>query len=556
MKTKQESIMMQTDITKGKARFHSYKRKLQYILVKENIRVTKEGRIILNECFDSMKEAIDLLGKGLDRNMLDEEGSKLLDWAMIDCVSITNQLNLCKRCLLCRQEKSLKRSHVFPKFFFKEKPSDKFIFGLDKYQIKSAGACHYWMLCETCEQVLSQNGENDFKTKFPTSGEITYSTWLFSFCVGVIFRCLSVTFHFPMHFNDSAVHKVLLHCRKHLLSLPVTVSGKVASLGEQLQDLTRQLKDNLDIYLFMSPLNSKQNYGVCQLPYPKSAFALSRNKQLDNNSLIFNGYAHFFCLWCGPITLIVKFDHFSFKNRGFHITSNPNDSDQKYIIPSEEDRVKLLPLGVWLLLEQLAEGSMENSNKVFRFMSSECKRKPASQPAQVVPSVDVPLEINAKATFHLSHLPKGYEIIKPNLRLPRNQCVVLPKGHQVIIHACKAVPIKNMMVTFLLCIDMLKSTTGQTELYVLFLYQDNNKHISKVDGALTEIKDNKLVCTEYLLQGSVPDSFRSDISQLNDQLNIVMPNKHFDNINLLIYLVKCRRYVVAINHEIIIYHYI
>ena len=112
------SIMIYSKITKGKARFYSYKRKLYYILVNANIRETKEGRLVLKDCFDSMKDAITLLSNGLDLNVLDEEGSRLLDWAMIDCLSTTNQLDKCNRCLLCRQRRSLLKSHVLPKFFF------------------------------------------------------------------------------------------------------------------------------------------------------------------------------------------------------------------------------------------------------------------------------------------------------------------------------------------------------------------------------------------------------------------------------------------------------
>lgn len=108
---------IEAKIIKGKAKFYVYKQKLQHILVNGNVVATPEGRNVLyNECFNSMKEAIALLGNGLDQNLLDKEGSKLLDWAMIDCLSMTNQLNKCNRCLLCRQKRPLSRSHVWPKF--------------------------------------------------------------------------------------------------------------------------------------------------------------------------------------------------------------------------------------------------------------------------------------------------------------------------------------------------------------------------------------------------------------------------------------------------------
>ena len=547
-------LMLQAKITKGKASFYVYKRKLQYVLVNDNIITTKEGRNMLNECFNCMRDAITLLGSGLDQDLLDEEGSKLLDWAMIDCLSTTNQLDKCQRCLLCRQKRSLRNSHIWPEFIAKSLPgyssNEKFIFGLDMHKLKSAGTCTYSMLCSRCEQLLSQNGESDFKNQFPTSGEISYSPWLFSFCAGVIFRCLSVAIQFPMHFNDDDIYKVLLLCRKHLMSLPVKIGGKVESLSDgeskQLEKLNEQLKELLHVYLFISPLESQQNYGTFQVPYPSGAFAISRNKKLYSNHRGFNGYAHFFLLCCGPITLIVEFDQsvHSFKKRGFHITSNPTNSDQKYVIPSQEDSVKLLPNGVWVLVEQLTEGAVSDFNKVSRFISPKAK-KPTLQSFQGTPSVSIPTEAYSKTMFQISYLPKGYEIGKPHVNLPRNQCVVLPKGHQVIIHANRKIPMQNAVITFLLCVDEPKSPPYiESHLYMIIVIQDNNNHTQYTDSAVVEVKGNKLVLTRYLLQNEVADAMRVDLSQLQNLLNIALPNKHFDNINLLMYLVKYRRYAI------------
>lgn len=552
IKTKQdEDIIAQTKITKGKARFHSYKRKLHQFFVKSSIRATKEGRSMLKECFNSMKDSIALLGDGFDLNMLDEEGSKLLDWAMIDCVSLTNQLNLCKRCLLCRQKRTLCRSHIWPKFTIDDSNEQDIIFGLDKYQFKSAGECIYWMLCERCEEILSQNGESAFKANFPSSGEISYSSWLFSFCAGVIFRTLGITIQFPMHYNDSEIYKVLLHCRKHLLSLPVSVSDKVASLGgynkKELEKLVQQLKDDLNIYLFMSPLKSHQNYAEYEVSYQNRAITLSRDKQLNSRSLHFNGYAHFYLLCCGPLTLIVNFDQsvLSLKNRGFLITSNPSDSDKKYTIPSEEKRVKLLPVGVWPLMEQLTEGTIEDFNEVSRFISTSIKVKvPTSQSTKIAPSFNIPSKAGSQTMYEISFLPKGFDINKPHLKLPRNRCVVLPEGHKVICHSSKTISALNAVITFLLCDNTHKSTSDPEHLYAITLSQDTTNRMLIVDGAVVKIKEGKLILSEYLVKNKIINRSRYNLSLLQRLLNILLPNKHFDNINFLIYLMEYRRYVM------------
>ena len=529
-------------MVKGKASFFSYKHKLQYLTINPNIRAIREGRIILEECFSCMKESITLLGIALDHNVLDEEGSKLLDWAMIDCISKVNLLNKCNRCFLCRQKKHLKRSHLIPEFIaknYQEHASD-FVFGLDKHLLKSAGQCHYYMLCGRCEELLCQNGENDFKARFPTNDEIKYSSWLFSFCVGLIFRNLSITIQFPWHFNDEDVYKLILQCRKYLLQLPVKIGGKLSPLSDQenkqLEKFTRKLED-LDIYLFMSPLHFQLNFGVFQFPYPSIASVISRNKQLDNKNLNFNGRIRFYCLFCGPITLVIQFDQSldSLKNKGFHLTSKPADSDHNYSISSEENQVKLLPPGFWPLIEQLTEGTIKDFNEVSRFISLRAKL-PIVQPVQSTPPVIIPTE-DVKAMFPVSHLPREFEISKPHVRLPRNQCVTLPADNHVIIHSSRHVPMYSVVITTLLCVDEHKL------FYLIFMMQNNSNHTFYVDGARAEVKESKLVLTEFLLHNQLVDTNRLDLSQLQNMLSILLPNKYFDNINFLMHLVKSRRYV-------------
>ena len=548
-----DSVTIQTRLIKGKASFHVYKRKLQYFIVNDKIRPTKEGDHILKECLYCMKEAITLLGDALDQDTLDEEGSKLLDWAMIDCLSTDNKLNSCKRCLLCRCKKSLKKSHIWPNFILKDPDKSSAdrnnIFGLHKHILKSSGMCTYQMLCERCEELLSQNGENDFKREFPSSGDITYSMWLYNYCCGLIFRCLSTIVQFPMHFNDDHVYKVLLLCRKHLLSLPVIIQKEVTSLSDrenrQLEALADRLKGiDLDIFLFISPLKSQQNYyGVFQIPYPRVSVALSRNKQLDKKWLVFNGSVHFLLLCCGPITLIVPFDQSksSLVNRGFHLRSNPEESDQKYTIPSQEECVKLLPMGVWAMMDQLTEGTFDDFNAVSRFISDTTKT-PSLKYIQSPSMIDPPSTVKESTTlFQVSFLPKEFEIKSPHLDLPRNKSVILPSDHKIITHADLTVPMLNKILTFLLCIDESKPISDC--LYVIFNFQNYNDHTMFTEGATVVVKDNKLVVTKYLSQKTMIDKLRYGFPSLQQLLNRVLPNKQFENINLLVYLVNSRRYV-------------
>lgn len=129
------------------------------------------------------------------------------------------------------------------------------------------------------------------------------------------------------------------------------------------------------------------------------------------------------------------------------------------------------------------------------------------------------------------------------MRLPRNQCVTLPEGNQVIIHSGKRVPMQNSVLTILLCSNEDKFTSDSKRLYLIFMQQDDTNHIMYVDGARAEIKNSKLILTEFLLQNQIADARRLSLSQLQSLLNVALPNRHFDNINVLMHLVKSRRYV-------------
>ena len=48
------------------------------------------------------QQAIELLGEVLDSGGLDEQGSELLDWVMMDYYRESGKANKCRRCLLCR----------------------------------------------------------------------------------------------------------------------------------------------------------------------------------------------------------------------------------------------------------------------------------------------------------------------------------------------------------------------------------------------------------------------------------------------------------------------
>lgn len=92
---------------------------------------------------------------------------------------------------------------------------------------------------------------------------------------------------------------------------------------------------------------------------------------------------------------------------------------------------------------------------------------------------------------------------------------------------------KNTVITVLLCIDELNSTSDSESLYVIYASQLKNDHLFYVDAAVAEVKDDRFVLTEYLLQNQFIVPIRYDLSGLNNLLNVALPNKYFTNICIL-----------------------
>lgn len=569
-------IMQAFKLLKGKAMFFEYKRKYQYILAKPYLRAMSEGRKILNECFNSMQQCIALLGTALDWNFLDEEGSKLLDWAMIDYLSakldslgaeFKNQ-----RCILCRERKSLQNSHIWPEFVIKASRfasnlQNDYIFGVNKLKLKSVGQCTIQMLCKDCEQVLSQNGENQFGQNFSeeiNSGQLKYSSWLFNFCIGMIFRCLVTKNQFPMAFNDDKIYETILLCRKHLLLLPLKVNKEIIAISDlkkrQVTELEHHLiNGKLDIFLYVSPLEVSIDFGAYSIPYPEEAVSLARFKQTDGTTNVC-GCVHFLLLCCGPITLIVPFEESQCDvlNKGFHLTFDPHKSDQTYTIQSYEKCVELLPKGVWTSIRSVNEESRHTFSDVIRLLPHKHATKLADSHKIVnIPSessVEISALTDSRSISWVTFLPGGYDIVNPGTKLPHSQRIKLPSNHQVILHTELSLVKPNDQFTFFLCVN------SSCKFYIIFMQHMRDDQIVVLDGAYMEFDGDKPVLTSFLLNSPILDHIRkTSLSKWQYLLNTrllheLLPRKHFDSIHVFVHLVKYRRCVI--HNTTILYKYV
>ena len=210
-----------------------------------DVAVPLKGGNLVDQCAKTAKAAVVDLGFALDHEVLDEEGSYLMDIAMLHYLRIKNQLKDCYRCLLCRRRGvKLKDSHISPKFVLREglKQEKETLQKLGiaefdeghlytmsgRFTALTPNTATFTMLCGRCEQVLSQNGEDQFKKDilplfFSANDEMQtakYDSSLYSFCLGIVFRFFAHN-TFIAFCNTSEIYSLLVACRHHLLSLPV-----------------------------------------------------------------------------------------------------------------------------------------------------------------------------------------------------------------------------------------------------------------------------------------------------------------------------------------------
>ena len=249
----QDTLHGQITLIRGKAYAQVHMHQMWKVLKNRLLDVAvpwKSGDFV-DCCASNAKKAIGDLGFALDHGILDEDGSYLLDLAMINHVVIRKQLKDCQRCLLCRRRGvKLKESHTIPKFLLKEmtnqtskrlKEKGLNIDGVGvtyscrgKFRADTANTTlKYTLLCERCEQCLSQNGEDQFRKEFIPSiysdsdevQTVVYDSTLYSFCMGVLFRSF-VNNGFFYFANADEIYSLLIACRQHLIQLPVKVIEK------------------------------------------------------------------------------------------------------------------------------------------------------------------------------------------------------------------------------------------------------------------------------------------------------------------------------------------
>lgn len=455
-------------IMKGKALFSLYqeeKRNLQKNATTMNSQNFFKAH---STCFgDKAKQVVIIFGKLLDQGILDEAGTKMLDVAMLDVIVETNKLYECKRCYLCHRnlgavgntKEKLISSHLFPKAMLERftsglpLPTSKRIY--DSYspgigsqfigdQPQTAKEASLYMLCHCCEDLLSQHGENWFLTSFfdklydtsapdKSRGEqmLPYSSKLYLFCVGILFRTLS--WDLTSYINSDECYKLLVQCRTCLLnhlSLS-TILGKP------------------EIYILMSPLSATKDdlkcghmnqvlSGTCNSN--TACINLQSGLTTPKSSLM----AHFHVVHMGMFNILVKFSPSAAVTIPGEFIINPEGGE--YLVPAEEKRRSMLPKGLWTMFECLAKDYEEvwyaHQNKPYLLVEKQDKSLPDTKAADsfnILSGIlqEMSMQQSGPTPFSIDGKPKVVSLL-PDVFHVRStgfsDDVVLPEGHSLLLH--------------------------------------------------------------------------------------------------------------------------
>lgn len=408
-------------------------------------------------CYSKAKQAIVKLGSLLDKDCLDDEGSKFLDLCMIDYVYETNDLQSCQRCLLCRRKSKLKKSHIWPRALLEdhssgvEMPKTRRVL-LVSWQSQnrywSPKEVTFFMFCESCEALLNRHGEIQFIPKFfrciydvadaqkPQSASIIpYGEWLYEFCIGIIFRGIAQR-NMLKFVNSENIYEMLAFCRDYLLHCSNSESTKKPNQYKQ-----------QDIFIMIGPTEAggeATRSGFINRVLNMPALCGVEDLQLHDGLVAVPRAAHYFIAHFGLINILTKFKCSSYC---FSERWKINPKGGKFIVPQNADRMSSLPSGVWSLFLRLAQDFevswLTRTTEAVRQYSKSEKKEPPKEleetfgfvsathrdfEALKLQSISPPApNQNFKV---VSFLPKHFNV----LRSDKQSCMTLPKSHHVLLH--------------------------------------------------------------------------------------------------------------------------
>lgn len=463
---------------------------------------------MIQSCYSKTKDAIILLGCALDKGLLDHESSMLLDFAMIDCSRELNALHECSRCFLCRKQKKLCRSHICPEFIYREISKETYkpdptkatlTTMTGRHEVKTPKSDTKWLLCGSCEGLLSHHGESQFLKFFRFIYPkilrtcIKYGKEVYNFCIGMALRSLCIT-NFSCLSNKSEIYEFLVACRNYLLSLT-----------EDSCKLPLDLKKP-KFFIYRNPIklySTKEVREDILSGILDSSFVVQISTYHLDGAKSHISEGCFFIIIMGGIMILTRFSaDESFAMPESFVPISPDGGE--YFVLDEARRWKDIPPGVFEILKEnvlqiqsrVAEvfwgkvplPGRHKSTQLPRSWDTEIATRPVSPISAELSDLQQKLlsGILQEGITKLNLLPEGIVVSKN----PPISKVLLPSGHKIVKHSHS----RAKRVTILL------STDGES--YYAIVVQRKGMRELTYGFRLEENKDSYVI-SDLLVSSSV-----------------------------------------------------
>lgn len=551
-----------------------------------------------SQCYAKAKEIVTILSTN-ECVQFDKEASKILDMTIEDIIKETNDLYNVQVCYLCRQnlltvanhdepqpqsdvhsskskpegmakgvkqrkpdDRKLARSHFFPKSVLKRLssahplPLDQqtyaFLYHQDtkSERLYSAKQLIYYMLCFTCEKILKHNGEDQFPHLFfekiydqkdpqksVSMQKIEYGKWLYTFCLGIIFRNLH--WHRGFYVNEDEIYQLLVQCRRCLLNV------------ESIQSID----DKPQVYLLVNPLfacDKDLGYGYMNSVLNDSCAACLRDISLDTGASP-QMCAHFFVVHMGVINILVKFSPAENVSLPDEYLVHPNGG--VYTVPSDESRKQLFPAGVWKLFQLVAQDVEMKMRKYPVKLDEKLENQPHTQPSDNLKDVYGIVQGMAQdkknvyaqegVTPSPSSSPKELNLLPSSFKVKpsfHRSAVLLPEGHNILLHYTEYLHDSKRHSVLFLCIGS-SDVYSSDKPYVIWHYECPGLictvgfFISTVDFSATEFLPND----KAMLKDKAPTSVAPFVRRLPDLIPQMLELKGLYSLESLLLRIKALR---------------
>ena len=447
-----------------------------------------------------------------------------------------------------RREKLIK-SHLFPKAILERfahaipLPNDArviniFMPGLAikrkyKHRLVSPHKCTLFMLCSTCENTLSGHGETQFISQFfdklydtedpgkSTDKQIIqYSTELYNFCIGLIFR--NLYWSKGKYANESELYLLLQKCRQYLLSIQ---SGSIPDP----QGIP-------DIFILITPLSageSELSHGFMNTVLSGTCLAIAANSSLSTGEVSSDTIiqAQYFLIHIGAINILVKLTPSEGVELPMEFRINPQGGN--YGIPHELSRKAYLPQGIWGLFQHLAQMNerqwLEASQGQYGHFESKSVDQPSESTAKaygITSGRDI--EINKISTIGLQpspdpNIPKIINLLpSPFFVRPFQQPTLeLPKGHRLLLH--ETAGDSSSGNTLFIAVGMNDVSYGIDKPYVIWHYYNQGIQISF--GFFIRVVDSHIQAREFLVDADKKIRIEDfpEVMQTRDNASNILP---------------------------------